>query len=82
MGCRVVWYIFTDILSNVLAQTTSLNMFMLSKRYIQNDILEIFLVIKMPLRILPSSGLLGGVRWFKTDVLGLHIGAIFKGYDV
>jgi hypothetical protein len=25
-----------------------------------------------------SSGLLRGVKWFETDVLGLHIGPIFK----
>jgi hypothetical protein len=30
-------------------------------------------------RILPSSGLLRGVMWFKTDVSGLPIGTIFKG---
>jgi hypothetical protein len=29
-------------------------------------------------RILPSCRLLHGVRWFKTDVSGLHIGPIFK----
>jgi hypothetical protein len=29
-------------------------------------------------RILPSSGLLRGVRWFETDVLGLPILHIFK----
>jgi hypothetical protein len=28
--------------------------------------------------IFPSSGLLRGVRWFETDVLGLPIGSIFK----
>ena len=28
--------------------------------------------------ILPSSGLLHGVRWFETDVSGLRIGPIFK----
>jgi hypothetical protein len=32
--------------------------------------------------ILPSSGLLGGVRWFETDVSGLPIGSIFKGEAV
>ena len=31
--------------------------------------------------ILPSSGLLRGVRWFKTDVSRLHILPIFKGQD-
>ena len=30
-------------------------------------------------RILPSSGLLRGVRWFESDVSGLHIGSIFEG---
>jgi hypothetical protein len=29
--------------------------------------------------ILPSLGLLRGVRWFKTDVSGLSIGPILKG---
>jgi hypothetical protein len=29
--------------------------------------------------ILPSSGLLSGVRWFETDVSGLFINHIFKG---
>jgi hypothetical protein len=29
-------------------------------------------------RILPSPGLLRGVKWFKTDVSGLPIGHIFK----
>jgi hypothetical protein len=28
--------------------------------------------------IIPSSGLLRGVRWFETDVSGLDIGPIFK----
>jgi hypothetical protein len=28
--------------------------------------------------LLPSSGLLHGVRWFETDVSGLHIFPIFK----
>ena len=32
-------------------------------------------------RILPSAGLLRGVRWFKTDVSGLPIRPIFKGQD-
>jgi hypothetical protein len=27
---------------------------------------------------IPSSGLLRGVSWFKTDVSGLHIDLIFK----
>jgi hypothetical protein len=30
-------------------------------------------------RIIPSSGLLREVKWFKTDVSGLPIGPIFKG---
>jgi hypothetical protein len=30
-------------------------------------------------RILPSSGLLRDVRWFKTDVSGLLISPTFKG---
>ena len=30
-------------------------------------------------RIIPSSVLLRGVRWFDTDVSGLPIGPIFKG---
>ena len=29
--------------------------------------------------ILPSSGLLCGMRWFKTDVSGPPIGSVFKG---
>jgi hypothetical protein len=33
-------------------------------------------------RILPSSGILRGVRWFATDVSGLIIGPIFKGQAV
>jgi hypothetical protein len=32
--------------------------------------------------ILPSSGLLRGVRWFETDVSGLPVGPIFKGQAV
>jgi hypothetical protein len=32
--------------------------------------------------ILPSSCLLRGVRWFDTDVSGLHTGPIFKGQAV
>ena len=32
--------------------------------------------------IIPSSGLLRGVSWFKTDVSGLHIELIFKGQTV
>jgi len=31
MGRRVVWYIFTDLLSNVLPQSPSLNMFIPSQ---------------------------------------------------
>ena len=31
---------------------------------------------------MPFSGLLRGVKWFETDVLGLPIGAIFKGQAV
>jgi hypothetical protein len=30
----------------------------------------------------PSSGLLRGVRWFKTDVLGLPISPIYKDQTV
>jgi hypothetical protein len=40
---------------------------------------------KLPLRlneILPSSGLLRGVRWFETVVSGQHIVRIFKCQDV
>ena len=33
-------------------------------------------------RILPSSGMLRGVRWFETDVSGLPMGLIFKGQVV
>ena len=40
---------------------------------------------RLPLRlnrILPSSGLLRGVSWFKTDVLRLTICPIFEGQTV
>jgi hypothetical protein len=33
-------------------------------------------------RIIPSSGLLRWVRWFKVDVSELIIGSIFKGQAV
>ena len=32
--------------------------------------------------ILPSSGLLRGVRWFETDVSGLPTSLTFKGQSV
>ena len=32
--------------------------------------------------ILPSSGLLSGVKWFRTDVSEVPIGPIFKGQAV
>jgi hypothetical protein len=33
-------------------------------------------------RSIPSSGFLGGVRWFENDVSGLPIGPIFKDQDI
>jgi hypothetical protein len=30
--------------------------------------------------LLPSSGLLRGVRWFDTDVSGLPVGPVFKAF--
>ena len=29
--------------------------------------------------VIPSSGLIGGLTWFETDVSGLPIGSVFKG---
>jgi hypothetical protein len=33
-------------------------------------------------KIISSSGLLRGVRWFEIDVSGIHTGLIFKGQAV